>query len=77
MMTSQVIGTGLESRDTGNQLFHPWVAYHAYMDIWMPTLWQILLAKADPSNPKDKKAVAVMHDGQVVGHASANLAPKT
>ena len=33
---------------------------HAYMDIWNPTLGQGRILKPEPSNYKDKHAVAVL-----------------
>ena len=34
--------------------------YHAYMDTWNPALDQKLILKPEPSNYKDKHAVAVL-----------------
>ncbi len=42
--------------------------YHAYRDVWEPTTGEILLAKPEPSNVRDKSAVAVFKDGSIVGH---------
>ena len=36
---------------------------------------QILLAKPEPSNVRDKSAVAVFKDGSIVGHVPINMAP--
>ena len=36
--------------------------YHAYMDIWTPVIGQTLLLKREPTNPKDKNAVALYED---------------
>ena len=47
--------------------------YHAYMDVWEPTLGEILLAKPEPTNVKDKNAVA---EEQLVGHVPFNIAPR-
>ena len=46
------------------------------MDIWEPTIGETLLAKMEPSNIKDRKAVAVIKDGETVGHVPLNLASK-
>ena len=43
------------------------------MDIWEPTIGETLLAKMEPSNIKDRKAVAVIKDGETV---ALNLASK-
>ena len=47
--------------------------YHAYMDIWDPVIGEILQLEREPSNLKDQKAVAVMRNGEIVGHLPANL----
>ncbi len=49
--------------------------YHAYRDVWEPTTGEILLAKPEPSNVRDKSAVAVFKDGSIVGHVPINMAP--
>lgn len=49
--------------------------YHAYMDIWTPVVGQTLLLRREPTNPKDKNAVALYEDDSVVGHVPYNLAP--
>ena len=49
--------------------------YHAYMDIWTPVVGQVVLVKREPTNPKDKNAVALYEDDHVVGHVPYNLAP--
>ena len=45
------------------------------MDTWNPVLGQELILKPEPSNYKDKHAVAVLKDGLIVGHVLYNLAP--
>ena len=50
--------------------------YHAYMDTWNPALGQELILKPEPSNYKDKHAVAVLKDDVTVGHVPYNLAPR-
>ena len=49
--------------------------YHAYMDIWTPVIGQTLLLKREPTNPKDKNAVALYEDDSIIGHVPYNLAP--
>ena len=49
--------------------------YHAYMDKWTPEIGQTLLVKREPTNPKDKNAVAVYEEDCIVGHVPYNLAP--
>ena len=36
---------------------------------------QTLLVKREPTNPKDKNAVALYEDDSIIGHVSYNLAP--
>ena len=50
--------------------------YHAYMDTWNPALEQELILKPEPSNYKDKHAVAVLKDDVIVGYVPYNLAPR-
>ena len=47
--------------------------YHAYMDIWTPVIGQTLLVKREPTNPKDKNAVAVYEEDSIVGHVQFTL----
>ena len=42
--------------------------YHAYMDSWTPVIGETLLLKREPTNPRDKNAVALYKDDAVVGH---------
>ena len=49
--------------------------YHAYMDRWTQVIGQTLLVKREPTNPKDRNAVALYEDDCVVGHVPYNLAP--
>ena len=73
IMASQVVaGAGLEVLEINSYIR----GYHAYMDIWEPTIGETLLAKMEPSNIKDRKAVAVIKDGETVGHVPLNLASK-
>ena len=50
--------------------------YQAYMDTWTPVLGQALILKREPSNYKNKHAVAVLYDDVIVGHVPYNLAPR-
>ena len=50
--------------------------YHVYVDIWAPTVGESLLVKPEPTNPNNKKAVAVLKDATIVGHVPKNLAPR-
>ena len=47
--------------------------YHAYKDVWTPSIGDVLLLKREPDNSKDR-AVAVIKDGEVVGHVPHNIA---
>ena len=47
------------------------------MSIWNPVQDEILRLIPEPANSVDRNAVAVMKEGQVVGHVSFNLAPPT
>lgn len=49
--------------------------YHAYMDSWTPVIGETLLLKREPTNPRDKNAVAIYKYDAVVGHVPYNLAP--
>ena len=46
--------------------------YHAYKDIWEPFIGETLLLKREPTNVKDRSAVAVM-ETEVVGHVPYNI----
>ena len=39
-----------------------------YEDIWALTVGESLLVKPEPTNPNNKKAVAVLKDATIVGH---------
>ena len=72
-MASQVVTeTGLEVLEISSYIR----GYHAYMDIWEPAIGETLLTKMEPTNDKDSRAVAVVKDGEIVGHVPLNLAPK-
>ena len=50
--------------------------YHAYMDIWKPSVGDCLFLMPEPDNIKDENAVAIiLHDKTVVGHVPFHLAP--
>ena len=70
-MASQVVGANsLELLE-----IHSYVrGYHAYMDVWNPVQGLTLLLKRKPTNDRDKNAVAVLLEDQIVGHVPHNLA---
>ena len=45
------------------------------MDSWTLVVGETLLLKREPTNPRDKNAVALYKDNAVVGHVPYNLAP--
>ena len=47
--------------------------YHAYRDIWEPFVGETLLLKREPTNVRDRSAVAVMQETEVVGHVPYNI----
>ena len=49
--------------------------FHEYKDIWQPVVGEMLLLRKEPTNIKDRLAVCVQKEGQVVGHVPRNLAP--
>ena len=48
---------------------------HAYMDIWTPVMNEELILKREPTNERDRNAVAVLKEETLVGHVPFNLAP--
>ena len=50
--------------------------YHAYMEVWTPTIGEILLVKSEPTNCQDSKAVAILKENVTVGHVPQNIAPR-
>ena len=48
---------------------------HAYLDIWQPTIGEVLTLRREPTNDKDRLAVAIIKNGTVVGHMPYTLAP--
>ena len=49
--------------------------YHIYKNVWEPTEGEVLELRGEPSNPKDRFAIAVCHGDEVVGHVPFNLVP--
>ena len=50
--------------------------YHAYQDMWNPSVGQVLRLRKEPDNSHDRHAVAVVKSGNtVLGHIPYNLAP--
>ena len=50
--------------------------YHAYQDVWNPSVGQVLMLRRQPDNLHDRHAVAVVtSDSTVVGHVPYNPAP--
>ena len=47
--------------------------YHAYKDDWTPFIGEQLTIRRQPENPVDHSAVAVIKDGEVVGHIPYNI----
>ena len=47
--------------------------YHAYMDKWEYEVGEVLPLRREPENEVDDDAVAIMKDGEVVGHVPFNL----
>ena len=45
------------------------------MDIWTPVEDEMLRLIPEPTNSVDRNAVAVMKEGQIVGHVPFNLSP--
>ena len=44
-----------------------------YMHAWTATPGETLLLRREPDNPRDKSAVAVIKDGDIVGHIPYNI----
>ena len=47
--------------------------YHAYKEDWAPTTGEELVLRRELENDKDHYAVAVVKDGEIVGHVPYNL----
>ena len=64
-MASQVVSdTGLQVLETQGYIR----GYRAYMEVWTPTIGEVLLVKPEPTNDKDTNAVAVLKENVTVGH---------
>ena len=70
-MSSQPVGRNLDVVELNSFIR----GYHDYKDIWQANLGDMLFLRREPDNPMDVHAVAVLKDGQVVGHIPYNLAP--
>ena len=51
------------------------VQNHLLEDIWTPVEDEMLRLIPEPTNSVDRNAVAVMKEGQIVGHVPFNLSP--
>ena len=49
--------------------------HHVYKANWTPQHGETLTLEREPTNAKDKFAIAVMKERNVVGHLPYNLAP--
>uniref|UniRef100_A0A1X7UPP5 HIRAN domain-containing protein n=1 Tax=Amphimedon queenslandica TaxID=400682 RepID=A0A1X7UPP5_AMPQE len=49
--------------------------YHAYMEVWTPKIGEVLVVKREAENPHHRYAVAIIKDGETVGHVPYNFAP--
>ena len=51
--------------------------YHAYMEVWTPSIVEVLVVKPEPTNNQSNgNTVAVLKINETVGHVSRNLAPR-
>ena len=48
---------------------------HAYLELWEPVVGDILTLRREPTNDKDRLAVAVVKNDAAVGHMPYTLAP--
>lgn len=71
-MASEIVGGGdsftLESYIRG---------HHVYHTIWTPIIGEVLPVKRELTNDYDRFAVAVLKDGEVVGHVPRTLSKTT
>ncbi len=69
-MASQVAWVNLQVLE-----IHSYIrGYHAYSEVWgTPVSGEMLLLKREPTNSKDKHAVAVYKDDVTVGHVPYNI----
>ena len=49
--------------------------YHKYKESWTPVIGDVLQLQQEPSNLKDKLAIAIKSGANIVGHVPYNLAP--
>ena len=47
--------------------------YHVYKDMWTPFIREELILRREPDDVKDRSAVVVVKDGQIVGHIPLNI----
>ena len=47
--------------------------YHAYKDIWNPVPGELLILKQEPNNIKNRSAVTIIKEGDIVGHVPYNI----
>ena len=48
--------------------------YHEYRSKWVPVIHEELKAEMEPDNIKDKYAMSVMRNGEIVGHIQKGIA---
>ena len=58
-MASQIPGNSLSVAEVQSYIR----GYHAYVDVWTPSIGETLLLRREPDNLKDKSAVAVVNNG--------------
>ena len=72
MASQTVSGSELEVLE-----IHSYIrGYHVYVEVWTPTIGEVLLVKTEPTNIKDSNAVAVFKEDVIVGHVPQNLFPR-
>ncbi len=68
-MASQPTGSSLNFTELQSYIR----VQHVYKDVWTPVVGEVLLLKREPDNVRDNCAVAVLKEGQVVGHIPYNI----
>ncbi len=68
-MASQPTGSSLNVTELQSYIR----GQHVYKDVWTPVVGEVLLLKREPNNVRDNCAVAVLKEGQVVGHIPYNI----
>ena len=68
-MASQPTGSSLNVSELQSYIR----GQHVYKDVWTPVVGEVLLLKREPNNVRDNCAVAVLKEGQVVGHIPYNI----